>query len=288
MQLDQMNQRYVDVKLANLFIGFFEGLFIDGRIRPEEIRALMIWIDTYPDSVHLTHFRNLYDLLIKSYEEPYFLLENKNQVSEVFKLFKNTNYFKAGTADIQRLHGLCAGVIFDQLLNDDEIIALFDWLVARDHLSENFLYVELMHVLSPLKKCKSVGFEIRDSLLSCLGKYLSVDDYGLPLTVVTSDIADVKNSDFDYAEIEIKGAIFCFTGASEKYKKNDWKEVVESLQGVFIDSMNKKVDFLVVCNKGNPHWAQMSYGRKFEQAKKLQKENHHIRILTEDHFYNFI
>ena len=52
--------------------------------------------------------------------------------------------------------------------------------------------------------------------------------------------------------------------------------------------MTKQVDFLVICNKGNPHWAQMSYGRKFEQARKMQNKNHPIKILTEDHFYKFV
>ena len=57
---------------------------------------------------------------------------------------------------------------------------------------------------------------------------------------------------------------------------------------IFKDDLTKTVDYLVICNKGNPHWAHMSYGRKFEQALKWQKDGANIRILTEDDFSNFL
>ena len=70
MNLDHMNQKNIDIKLANLFLGFFEGLFIDGEIRPKEIKALMTWIDTYPECVDIPYFQQLYELLVKSYGNP--------------------------------------------------------------------------------------------------------------------------------------------------------------------------------------------------------------------------
>lgn len=48
------------------------------------------------------------------------------------------------------------------------------------------------------------------------------------------------------------------------------------------------VDFLVICNKGNPNWVHMSYGRKFEQAKKWQTMGNNIKIITEDSFLQII
>ncbi len=53
---------------------------------------------------------------------------------------------------------------------------------------------------------------------------------------------------------------------------------------MFTNSLTKKVNYLVVCNKGNPDWAHSSYGRKIEQALKWQKDGADIRILTEDDF----
>ena len=70
----------------------------------------------------------------------------------------------------------------------------------------------------------------------------------------------------------------------EEVLKGEDKEAIEAKNGYFTDSLTKKVNYLVICNKGNPHWAHMSYGRKFEQALKWQKEGERIRILTEDDF----
>ncbi|MEG1313852.1 MAG: BRCT domain-containing protein, partial [Bacilli bacterium] len=69
-----------------------------------------------------------------------------------------------------------------------------------------------------------------------------------------------------------------------RFKKNEWKALVENNGGKFVDDMTLKVDYLVICNKGNSAWAHVSYGRKFEQAKKWQNEGNNIRIITEDDF----
>lgn len=107
--LDFINQKYTNTKLSNLFLGFFEGLFIDGAIHAKEIKALITWVDTYPDCVNIPYFSTLYELLIKSYQEPLFLIDKKIEIQKVFHLFKNSKHFIDGTADIQRLHGGIGG-----------------------------------------------------------------------------------------------------------------------------------------------------------------------------------
>ena len=84
------------------------------------------------------------------------------------------------------------------------------------------------------------------------------------------------------------GKTICLTGASNRYTKAEWKDVIEAKGCIFKDDLTKTVDYLVICNKGNPHWAHMSYGRKFEQALKWQKYGVNIRILTEDDFVNVL
>nr|WP_275666588.1 BRCT domain-containing protein [Acinetobacter pittii] len=116
-----------------------------------------------------------------------------------------------------------------------------------------------------------------------MAKYIQLNNFGLPQVRVSSS-QDNKNPDFYHGNIEIIGKTICLTGASERYTKAEWKEAIEVQEGIFTDSLTKKVDYLVICNKGNVHWAHMSYGRKFEQALKWQKEGANILILTEDDF----
>lgn len=278
MDFELVNSKYISTKFSNVFLGFFEGLFIDN-----EIKALIVWVETYPQSIQIPHFDNLYNVCIRAYENPCFLEDKKSEVIQIFKLFKKSEFFISGTADIQRLHGVLAGIICDKELRAKEVLALKEWMVQRKYLKGNFLYDDVFSILSPVMNLSDVTDDIKRTLINNLEKYLNIDDYGLPLLVVASS-ESVDNPDFFYQKIAIKESIICITGASERYSKNQWKELIESNGGVFTDSLTQKVNYLVVCNKGNPNWAHMSYGRKFEQAKKIQSTGNRIKLLTEDFF----
>ena len=145
-----------------------------------------------------------------------------------------------------------------------------------------------MNLLKDVDVSREVSESIKLKLLEYIAKFINIDDEGLPLTAISSTAKTNQNPDFYFDHVAVDGSTFCLTGASNRYMKNEWKIFVESKGGIFIDTMTKKVDYLVICNKGNPYWAHMSYGRKFEQAKKMQREDHGIRILTEDYFADFI
>ena len=72
MDLDRLNYNANQSKLGNLFLGFFEGLFLDGRVRIQEIEALIKWVEQYPEAVNVPHFDNLYQVLVKAAENPEF------------------------------------------------------------------------------------------------------------------------------------------------------------------------------------------------------------------------
>jgi len=288
MNLEKFNTVATNTKLANLFLGFFEGLFIDGEVHSKEIKALITWVETYPECINIPHFTTLYDLFVQAYEEPLFLLDKKNQIKEVFKHFRNSDYFIHGTADIQRLHGVLAGVICDQNLRCAEVLALADWLSEREYLNEHFIFIEVRNILQEVKHKRTVSQNIKNELIECLKKYINIDDEGLPLAIVSAGSDTTKNPDFYHEEINVQDVVFCLTGASNRFMKSEWKALIEAKGGIFTDNLTRQVNYLVICNKGNPHWAQMSYGRKFELARKMQSGKHSIRILTEDHFASYI
>lgn len=287
MSLDVFNAKANQNKLGNLFLGFFEGLFIDGRVHVKEIEALIKWVEHYPQSVDLPHFETLYNLLLKATEDPEFLLQKHKEISEMMDKFKRSDYFIKNTCDIQRLHGLIAGIVCDQTLNQEEIFALNKWLKDNDHLEEDPIYTEIYSKLKPVRVNKAVDDKTIHVVLSTINRYVNYDNFGIPKLAVSSCVED-QNPDFYHGPFVLDGFTFCLTGASTRNTKAEWKEAIEAKNGYFTDSLTKKVNYLVICNKGNPHWAHMSYGRKFEQALKWQKEGELIRILTEDDFVNVL
>lgn len=283
MDLNKFNANANNSKLNNLFLGFFEGLFLDGQVNTKEIESLIKWVETYPECCELTHFDSLYQLLVNAKNDPNFLTTHQEKIKEVIYLFKTSKYFISGTADIQRLHGILSGLSCDQEINTQEIIQLKVWLQENTHLSTDPIYEKFNTILKSIRSVKNIKETHIQSLKSLLTQYIQIDNFGLPRLTVTSDTEN-QNPDFYHGSFNIQNNTFCLTGASTRYTKAEWKEIIENKGGLFNDDLRKSVNFLVICNKGNPHWAHMSYGRKFEQALKWQKEGLDLKILTEDDF----
>lgn len=287
LDLGRVNYNSNQSKLGNLFLGFFEGLFLDGRVRLQEIEALIKWVEQYPEAVNVPHFEPLYRVLLKATEDPEFLLARHQEVQTHLTTFKNSKYFKEHTSDVQRLHGVLAGLACDSDYSDDEVLALNAWLENHNYLKDDPIYKELLITLNHVRVLNRVSSDTKEVLRLTLSKYIQLNNFGLPQIAVSSS-QENKNPDFYHGNVEIIGKTICLTGASNRHTKAEWKNVIEAKGGIFKDDLTKTVDYLVICNKGNPHWAHMSYGRKFEQALKWQKDGANIRILTEDDFSNFL
>lgn len=287
LDLDRVNYNANQSKLGNLFLGFFEGLFLDGRVRLQEVEALIKWVEQYPEAVNVPNFEPLYQVLLKATEDPEFLLARHQEVQAHLTTFKNSKYFKEYTSDVQRLHGVLAGLACDSDYSDDEVLALNAWLENHSYLKDDPIYKDLLIALNHVRVLNRVSSDTKEVLRLTLSKYIQLNNFGLPQIAVTSSQKN-KNPDFYHGNVEILGKVICLTGASHRYTKAEWKDLIESNGGLFKDDLTKTVDYLVICNKGNSSWAHMSYGRKFEQALKWQKDGANIRILTEDDFSNFL
>jgi DNA ligase (NAD+) len=73
---------------------------------------------------------------------------------------------------------------------------------------------------------------------------------------------------------KLAGKVFVFTGALKTFGRDEARNLVESLGGMTVSSVSKKVDFVVVGD--DP-------GSKYDKAKELE-----IKILTEEEFKKMI
>jgi NAD-dependent DNA ligase len=89
-------------------------------------------------------------------------------------------------------------------------------------------------------------------------------------------------------QIEFSNRVFCFTGASEKAKREDIEKIVISKGAKFSNNVVKNLDYLVVGNAGNPCWAFSCYGRKVEQAIGMRKEGCKIMLINENEFWKVV
>lgn len=87
-------------------------------------------------------------------------------------------------------------------------------------------------------------------------------------------------------EITFEEKTFCFTGESCKTTRLDIALKIQSVGGVYHDTVTRKTDYLLVGSNGNPCWAYSCYGRKVEKAIDLRKEGFPIKIVHENDFWD--
>lgn len=266
-------------KNINTFLGFLEGIAIDGKINVQEVDALLDWYKKLPD-LHDAHFESLFKVLSEITTVDGISEDEKEKFLQVLSLFKSNEFYKKHTADVQCLHGVLAGLVCDRSLTINELSFLNKWLKDNDHLEEDVLYQEIFAALKPLRINKDLTDIQIGSINQLIARYVDINNHGQLNKVIDSN----DNPDFYKGELQLEEAVYCFTGASTRFKKSEWKNLVQNNGAKFVDDMTMSVNYLVICNKGNTAWAHVSYGRKFEQAKKWQKEGVDIKIITEDDF----
>lgn len=73
----------------------------------------------------------------------------------------------------------------------------------------------------------------------------------------------------------LSGLTFLFTGSLKKFKRNEIKDVIESLGGKNLSAVSKNLDYLIVGEKA---------GSKLKKAQSIES----IKIITEDDFLDMI
>jgi len=280
-----MGTAIIDKEINN-FLGFLEGIILDHTINKKEIYALQVWMERNPEIYCQYPFDHLIHLLGQTVIGSQKLDEEKcKQFVEVIKIFISGKFYSKNTRDVQRLHGLLAGVVCDGTLSIDEAKALNTWMKEHDYLEDDVFFQEVYTSLRPVrtKQDDLTDFDIQ-ALFKQIKRYVDPDDHG----TLRTKIETIDNPDFFKGQLLIENALYCFTGTSSRFKKKDWKTLIENNGGKFIDDMTTTVNYLVICNKGNKAWAHVSDGRKFEEAKKWQQQGHDIKIITEDDFIQAI
>jgi hypothetical protein len=197
---------------------------------------------------------------------------------------RSTAYFDSVTADMQRLHGLMAGIVADGEITVSELSGLADWLSEHEHLKTCWPYEEVESLITTALKAKQIGAREHELLHNFFSEFAVTTDnraLGNPnkaLSVLT--VCAIC------PEVTFQGKIFGFTGSSVKYSRNEFKEIVERLGGSVTNSVSKKLDYLIVGADGNPCWAYACYGRKVEMAVSLRREGARLLLVHENDFHD--
>ena len=270
--------------------GVLRGILLDGKVSAGETKALHAW----RMAVGLDGLRPPFKEIVDSLDV--ILADGRVDAEEVKDLLwlserftTKNDFYNAVTSDIQRLHGMCKGLLSDGILSDDEIRQLADWLDEHDDLRSVYPYDELCSFLTQILEDGRIDDDERDLLTRFLHDMAPGDDRkviqyaGISLKDMTLPAVCAMN-----VEIPIDNSMFCFTGASATSTRGEIHATIKRIGGRVHDRVTRDVDFLVVGDKGNPCWAFAKYGRKIEKAMNLRRNGARILIVKEVDFWDAV
>jgi NAD-dependent DNA ligase len=195
-------------------------------------------------------------------------------------------FYGCVSADMQRLHGLMAGIAADGEITAEELQGLRKWMDRHQHLRTIWPYDELESLIVSVLADGVIDAREHQALMMFFQEFfLHAGHQAIDLPAADDEMLLVGVCAAS-PEIRFVDRIFCFTGSSERVSRQALAEQVRRLGGAFSSNMTKQVDYLIVGADGNPCWAYACYGRKVEKAVQLRKQGSQLLIVHEYDYWD--
>lgn len=200
----------------------------------------------------------------------------------------STHQFRLDTRSAQTLLGLCSGLIADKNINDTEIAYLHTWIAENTSIKDQWPACEILKRITAIKSDGVVTEDERADLVRLLEEIArnNFSDTGAAAAEGPALPLDLN------ASITFNKTIFCFTGDFMYGTRAVCQATTEKTGASFIDTVNKKLNYLVIGSRVSPSWFNTTYGRKIEKATQLKASGQNLQIVSEkqwvDAISNFI
>lgn len=282
MSLDRLTHRArLDRDLHGLE-GILKGIAIDGKINSDELTALRRWCDQHMNVAACSPFDEIIPKIQESIADGILDDEERADLQWMIQRCSTPNqYDNAVTSDLQRLHGVMAGIGADGKVLDAEVHALSEWLHSVTNQRGNWPYDEIDSFVTSILADGVIDEKERKALLGFCAEFASNHVDLLLQGEVTTEF--VKHGVCATAlEVSFDGQTFCITGASKHAKRREIESIIAGLGGVPRPRVVRDLNYLIVCAEGNRHWAFSCYGRKVEEAMRFRRDNGAQIVITHE------
>ncbi|AQS59406.1 BRCT domain-containing protein [Desulforamulus ferrireducens] len=282
-------QKFEIDKAMNTLEGILKGISIDNRINSKEALELKNWCEYHEGNITRHPFNEIIPLINKALEDNVLEQEEIDNILWFCRNFMSEKYFNIIRSDIQILHGIMHGILSDDVITEKELVGLQDWLDNNTHLSQSYPYDELCSLVTQVLKDGIIDDEEVKQIKVFFSQFINLDS---SINIDREEIDQLKKEYLVQGicsitpEIIITNKVFCFTGMSSRASRKAIADTIQSLGGIYKDSVVKSTNYLIVGDNGNPCWCFSCYGRKVEKAMELRKKGHPIVIVHENDFWD--
>lgn len=271
---------------VNELRGLVEGIAIDGRIRPAEAEALSEWCRRPRNWRVGSLFREACRLVEEAMSDG--VLDEEERAGLLYfcdRLVSPSPFYSVATADMQRLHGILAGIGADLVVSREELDGLSLWLEGAENLKGTWPYDEVDSLVTHVLRDGRIDEEERRFLVDFTSSFLRSTN-GLVLESPFPESLVRQGFCASTPVITFPGKRFCITGSSPRSPRREIARVICELGGSVCASVVERLDYLVVAAERNLHWAFSCYGRKVEKAMQLRREGAWLSIVHESDFWD--
>lgn len=178
---------------------------------------------------------------------------------------------------VQHLMGIVDGMVADGHLHDKEIQFLSTWLsenvAVKDGWPGSMIHRKITEVLADGIVTEEERDHLHKTLAGLVGNDFCLTGSGSP------EVASLPIE--DAVTVQLKDSSVCHTGDFLFGTRAACERATLRAGGMPVDSVSRRVEYLVIGTRVSPHWAHTSFGRKIQKAVTLQEEGHAIEIISE-------
>lgn len=172
------------------------------------------------------------------------------------------------TKYLQELQGILQGVVCDGVLNNNEILAVKEWVNTHKNLSGNYPFDKIYKSIEKVLEDNIITNDEREYLFSLFNRILD-------------PISSVEHS---LGSISLVNAKICLSGNFNSMPKNQFAKMLEADGAIIKNSVVKDLKYLIVGDNGSTNWSQGNYGSKVKSALEWNDKGKNIEIIQEKEF----
>lgn len=270
--------------------GILLGINLDGDVNEKEINELKKWVTSHNELITRNPFNEFMVIIENTISNK---IPPKETIEDLYWLcqkYENNNvYYNTFTSDLQTLQGICHGIISDGVINEKEVFDLHKWLGKNQHLNTYYPYDELRSLILSIVSDNKVDEEEIIVLKAYFKQFVNLKDDKIN-EQIKNETSDIQISGLCTSEPDVvfKDKTFCITGVLKRGNRENLQKDIIKLGGIPTETVNKKTDYLIIGDNGNPAWAFSCYGRKVEKALTMRKEGHTIMLIHEFDFADIV
>ncbi|HEX7046377.1 MAG TPA: BRCT domain-containing protein [Gammaproteobacteria bacterium] len=275
-------------KAINTLIGITEGIIVDSKINSAEESFLRAWLHEHREVRNSHPYNELMPVVEKAIADGILESEEKLNIDWLCEKLQSREFYESLTAGIQRLHAVLGGIASDSSITKKELEGLSEWLSDHDYLQCTWPYEEVMSLVVGVLRDKKVDAQEHKLLTKFFGEFTALLDDRTITNPRFSKEGNIIGLCAVGPEIRFENKAFCLTGASTRYSRKVFSEVLSELGARVVSSVSKKLDYLIIGADGNPCWAYACYGRKVEAAVDLRREGARLLLVHENDLHDAI